>query len=100
LLVAVASGQMNEKKMHHRFRSLRFRGEWFKPSSQLLKFIDQLKSGACTLQIEPVQRSDLPRVTVATALCHWQTWQSRGVGHAIACSDFGDNTADDVDSVC
>ena len=39
-----ATGAVTEREMHQRFASLRIRGEWFKPSVELLELIGSFPS--------------------------------------------------------
>lgn len=46
LLLALEGGRDEEKALHRRFSRLRYRGEWFKPKSDLLRFmLDCARSG-------------------------------------------------------
>ena len=43
VLLVANGGQRAEKGLHHKFKSLRVRGEWYKPAPELMKFIDEIK---------------------------------------------------------
>ena len=39
------SGDLSERRLHRRFRSLRLEGEWFRADDELLNFVSALKEG-------------------------------------------------------
>lgn len=44
VILTVDGGEYAEERLHARFSELRIRGEWFRPASELLEFVERIRS--------------------------------------------------------